>query len=118
MSDATAVSAVSAWHDVCAIADLETDRGVCALVDGHQVAIFRVSACRETLAVSNRDPFSGANVISRGIVGTQGGVPIVASPVYKHRFDLRSGMSLDDADVSLAVYPVRIVGDRVEVALR
>jgi nitrite reductase (NADH) small subunit len=108
---------MTVWHDVCAFGELEPDRGVCALVGDHQVAIFRLSSSGETLAVSNHDPFSGANVISRGIVGTVGDTPIVASPVFKHRFALRSGASLDDTAVSLAVYRVRVAGDRVEVAL-
>jgi nitrite reductase (NADH) small subunit len=105
------------WYRVCAESDLETDRGVCALVEGHQVAIFRLSWCGEVHAVSNHDPFSHANVLSRGIVGTTGGVPVVVSPVYKHRFDLRTGASLDDASVALVVYGVRVVDGRVEVAL-
>ena len=107
---------MTVWHDVCGSGDLEPDRGVCALVADQQVAIFRLSV-GETVAVSNHDPFSGANVISRGIVGTQCDVPIVASPVYKHRFDLRSGASLDDDRISIPVYPVRVNGDRVEVGL-
>jgi len=108
---------MTAWHDVCAFGEIEPDRGVCALVGEHQIALFHVSSCGEVLAVSNHDPFSGANVISRGIVGTQDDAPIVASPVYKHRFDLRSGLSLEDAGVALPVYPVRVTGDRVEVAI-
>ena len=108
---------MTAWHDVCAVGEIEPGRGVCALVGDHQIALFRVSSCGEVLAVSNHDPFSGASVISRGIVGTQDDVPIVASPVYKHRFDLRSGAALEDGGVALSVYPVRVTGDRVEVAV-
>ena len=39
-------------------------------------------------ALSNRDPYSGAYVLARGIVGTRGGLPTVASPMYKQVFDL------------------------------
>ena len=109
--------APTVWVDVCAYDDLVADRGVCALVGERQVAIFRVSPRDELFAVSNHDPFSRANVMSRGIVGSKGEVPKVASPMYKNAFDLRSGQSLDDPAVALAVYLVRRNGRRVEVAL-
>ena len=105
------------WVDVCAVDDLVPDRGVCALVSGHQVAVFRVSPTDELYAVSNHDPFSRANVISRGIVGSRGDIPKVASPMYKQNFDLRSGQCLDDVSVALDVYLVRRRAGRVEVSL-
>lgn len=109
--------------DVCGVDDLPPDRGVCALVAGAPVALFRVSAlpgegrpvADELLAVGNIDPFSSASVLSRGIVGSIGDRPVVASPLYKNRFDLRTGESLDDPAVRLPVYPVRVVGGRVVV---
>ena len=105
------------WHDVCGMAEIDPDRGVCALVEGAQVAIFRLSVSDEMHAVSNHDPFSGASVLSRGIVGTSADAPVVTSPVFKNKFDLRTGVSLDDPAVALAVYDVRVVGDRVEVGI-
>jgi len=105
------------WQDVCAYDDLVPDRGACALVDGRQVAVFRVSPGDQLFALSNHDPFSGANVISRGIVGSRGDVAKVASPMYKQSFDLRTGVCLDDPAVSLPVHLVRQRDGRVEVAL-
>ena len=61
--------------------------------------------------------FSGANVLARGIVGDKGGIPIVASPIYKQVFDLRSGQCLDDESVQIASYPVRLVDGAVEVGV-
>ena len=110
-------SPAATWHDVCAAHELQLDRGVCALVDGRQVAIFRVSPDGQLYAIGNADPFSGANVLSRGIVGTIAEAPMVASPVYKQRFDLRTGASLEDPSVAVPVYEVRLVGERVEVAV-
>lgn len=104
------------WVDVCAFDDLIPDRGVCALVDGEQVAIFRVSPTDDLYALSNHDPFSDAFVLSRGIVGSKGDVPKVASPVYKQNFDLRTGKCLDKPDVSVPTWAIRRRDDRVEVA--
>ena len=108
---------VTNWVDVCGFEDLVLDRGVCALVGPYQVALFRVSPDDELYALSNYDPFSGAYVLSRGIVGARADTPKVASPVYKQSFDLRSGQCLDDASVAVMTFPVRAVGGRVKVRL-
>lgn len=110
-------TATLTWQDVCAYDDLVPDRGVCALVDGRQVALFRVSPADELFALSNHDPFSGANVISRGIVGSKGDVAKVSSPMYKQSFDLRTGACLDDPAVFLPVHLIRERDGRVEVAI-
>jgi uroporphyrinogen-III synthase len=110
------VRSSSRWVDVCELARLSFDRGVCALVDGQQVALFRVAPSGELYAVSNYDPFSKAFVLSRGIVGSKGDIVKVASPVYKNAFCLRTGASLDDANVRLRTYPIRVTGGRVQVA--
>jgi nitrite reductase (NADH) small subunit len=95
------------WVAVCPYARLEPERGVAAYVDGVQVAIFRTHDGR-LHAIDNRDPFSGACVLSRGIVGNRGSTPTVASPMHKQVFDLTSGRCLDDPDVAVRTYPVRV----------
>jgi len=57
------------WRPVCRADQVPVERGICALVDGQQVALFR-TADGELFALSNQDPFSGAMVLSRGIVGS------------------------------------------------
>ena len=106
------------WTDVCAFDDLIPDRGVCALVGAEQVALFRVSPGDELYALSNHDPFSRANVMSRGIVGSRGEVPKVASPMYKQSFDLRTGQCLDDPAVAIAVFATRVSDGRVQIRRR
>lgn len=106
------------WVDVCALEDILPGTGVAALVAGEQIALLRGRDGKALYALSNFDPFSRAFVIARGIVGDRGGVPKVASPIYKQNFDLRSGRCLDDPSVSLPVYPVRLRGGRVEVGTR
>jgi nitrite reductase (NADH) small subunit len=105
------------WADVAAVDQLTPGRGVAALVGGRQVAVFLVDG-GEVLAVDNYDPFSGAHVLSRGIVGDRAGTVKVASPVYKQSFDLRTGQCLDDAHVSVAAYDVKIVEGVVLVGHR
>lgn len=99
------------WVAVCRLGMLQPNRGVAALLPGGaQVAVFRTGH-DDVFALSNVDPFSGTGVLSRGIVGDRGGVPVVMSPLYKQAFDLRTGMCLDDSTVSVAVYPVLRDGD-------
>jgi nitrite reductase (NADH) small subunit len=110
----TAARLVDRWVAVCDVGVLQPERGVAALVDGRQVAVFRTFD-GALYALDNRDPFSGAYVLSRGIVGTHGDTPTVASPMFKQVFDLRTGACLDDGDIRVATYPVRLAGERVEV---
>ena len=104
------------WHAICPVGRLLPDRGAAALVGGVPVAVFLLRT-GELFVVDNLDPCSGANVLSRGLVGDAGGVPKVASPMYKQRFDLRTGACLDDPDRRVGVHHARIVDDVVEVAL-
>ncbi|MFD5268760.1 nitrite reductase small subunit NirD [Streptomyces sp. NPDC058335] len=98
------------WFTVCDLSLLVPGRGVAALLpDGRQVALFRDRA-GELYAVDNRDPFSGAAVLSRGLTGSVQGRPFVASPLLKQRFDLRSGQCLDDDTVRITTYEVRATG--------
>lgn len=103
----------STWHFVCELDDILPDAGVAALLDGKQIAIFRSG---DTVhALSNFDPHSNANVLSRGLVGDVQTEPVVASPVYKHHFSLITGRCIEDADMSVPVYPVRVSDGRVWV---
>jgi nitrite reductase (NADH) small subunit len=98
---------------VCRLDRIRPDRGVCALVDGAQIAIFRVGD--RVFALGNHDPFSGAAVLARGLIGDRRGVLKVASPIYKQSFALETGVCLDDPAVSVPVYPCRVRGGVVEV---
>src|SRR5690606_21188370 len=104
------------WVDVCDYDTLLPERGVCALVDGEQVALFRTYD-GTVHALGNRDPFSGVYVLSRGIVGTRKGEPTVASPLHKQVFSLVSGRCLDEPGVAVPVYRARVTGGHVQVAV-
>jgi nitrite reductase (NADH) small subunit len=71
----------------------------------------------EVLAIDNLDPCSGASVLSRGLVGDADGVPTVASPMYKQRFDLRTGQCLDAPGRWVAVHRAMIADGSIHVRL-
>ncbi|MEU2950653.1 nitrite reductase (NAD(P)H) small subunit [Streptomyces xanthochromogenes] len=93
------------WFTVFATARLIPGRGVAALLpDGRQAAVFTDRRGR-TYAIDNRDPFTGAYILSRGLLGsTPEGRPYVASPLLKHRFDLETGVCLDDETRTVQTY--------------
>ncbi|MDX6250551.1 MAG: nitrite reductase small subunit [Kribbellaceae bacterium] len=101
---------------VCGYAALLPERGVAALIGQRQIALFRTHD-GTVYALDNHDPFSGANVMSRGIVGSRGDVPTVASPMFKQVFDLRTGICLDDPDVAIPTYGVQVVDGQVTVSI-
>ena len=105
------MTTVDLWQSICDLDELLPDSGVAALIEGRQVALFRVGT--SVYAIDNFDPNSGANVISRGIVGDIAGEPVVASPVYKHHFSLITGRCLEDVEQSVHAWPVRIHENRV-----
>ena len=106
------------WNTICSVEDVVLNTGVAALVDGEQVAIFRVKAAEGEAfyAVSNYDPFSNANVVSRGIVGSIDDQVVVSSPLYKQHFRLDNGQCLQDQQVSLKTWAVNVQDGRVLVA--
>jgi nitrite reductase (NADH) small subunit len=107
------------WQPVCGLAELEIGRGVTALVHGQAVAIFRTDD-RTVFALGNHDPFvRGASAgLAKGIVGRRGGVWFVGSPAHRHAFDLRTGRCLEDAQVAVPAYDVKVLGGTVHVGHR
>jgi nitrite reductase (NADH) small subunit len=99
---------------VCLLEDIEVEGGVAALVAGAAIAIFRTHE-GNVYATSNYDPVSRASVMARGIVGTRGEAPVVASPMHKQAYDLRTGQCLDDAAVRIPTYHARVVDGIVHV---
>jgi nitrite reductase (NADH) small subunit len=105
------------WQIVCRVDDLQPDSGVCALVNGLQVAIFYMPKDKVVYAINNYDPFGNANVLSRGIIGDINGQPVVASPLYKQHFNLQTGVCLEDETVTIPAYAVRIENGSVQVSM-
>lgn len=110
-------------HTVCQLQDIIPETGVCALIEGKQIAIFRTKQ-DDLFALDNFDPFSQANVLSRGLIGgttivddtgADKEVLYVASPIYKQRFNLATGQCLDDESVTLNTYQVALEDSKVVI---
>ncbi len=103
---------------LCDQNDLVANSGICAIVDGQQIAIFYLpNESPQIYAIGNWDPIGKANVLSRGMVGDINERLVVASPLYKQHFDLLTGECLDDNDVTVPVYKVKLASDQVLLTL-
>ena len=104
------------WTTICPLDRILPNTGVCALVNGQQIAVFRVGEGADVYAIDNLDPFSKAYVLSRGIVGDRNGIPKVASPIYKQNFSLLTGECLDDSTVRLQTFPAQVLDGQVQIS--
>ncbi len=99
---------------LCALSDLVANSGVAVLHEGEQIALFYLpDETPSVFAVGNHDPIGGANVLSRGIIGDVNGEVVVASPLYKQHFSLRTGVCVEQSDVKIPVYEVHVVNDAI-----
>lgn len=111
------MTATEQWIDICGVADLVPNAGVCALVGERQVALFYLPEAARVYAIDNFDPVGRANVLSRGIIGSVGERVIVASPLYKEQYCLASGQCLDNEALKLDTWPTRLDGGRLLLAV-
>lgn len=102
------------WMRACRLEDLEPSWGEAVLLRMRQIAIFLLSP-REVYAVSHQDPCGGAAVMARGIVGSRGERPVLASPLHKDVYDLGTGECYSDPGLALETFRTRIVDGFIEV---
>jgi nitrite reductase (NADH) small subunit len=106
---------MSEWTTICDHNSLINNTGICAKYNDQQVAIFYCKRSENVYAVSNFDPIGKAQVMSRGIMGSTKGETYVASPLYKQRYNLSTGVCLDDASQTLTTFDVRIADNEVQL---
>jgi nitrite reductase (NADH) small subunit len=101
------------WAAVCLLDDLEEYWGEAALIEGEQIALFRLPG-NLLHAVGNVDPRTRAAVLARGIIGSRGNSPTITSPLHKEVYDLSTGACLSGGE-GIRVFDVRCVDGVVEV---
>lgn len=103
------------WTQVCTTEDLVENSGICVLLNGQQIAIFYLllQGQHQLFALGNYDPIAGANVMSRGIPGSVGDRLVVASPLYKQQFCLQSGQCLQQPELQLPRFAVKLQDGQV-----
>jgi nitrite reductase (NADH) large subunit len=105
------------WVTVGKVVDFPLEGGATVKYGQVQLAVFHFASRGEWYASQNMCPHKRAFVLSRGIIGSQGETPKVACPLHKKTFSLQSGECLTGDEMSVKVFPVRIVGEEVQLFL-
>ncbi len=96
------------WVKVGKVADFPVDGGRAVKYGNTQIAVFRLASRDAWYACQNLCPHKQEMVLSRGIIGDQGGVPKVACPLHKKTFSLESGTCLSGESYQVEVFPVKV----------
>lgn len=105
------------WQTICSKSELIENTGVCALFEQKQIAIFLCGQTDTLYAIDNYDPIGNAYVLSRGILGSIGDKTVIASPLYKQHFCLKSGVCIEDPSICIGTYRVRAHKGNVQLGL-
>ena len=107
------------WRPICKLHDVPENEGVCAWVEGKQIAIYNFKAIGKWFASENKCPHKMQEILSRGILGTTGEnyEPKIACPFHKKTFSLETGKCLSGDELSIKIYPVMIEDDFIYVGL-
>ncbi len=99
------------WHDATALDDLWDGAGMSITLAGVELALFRIAG--EVFATAAMCTHGQARLCDGFVEGHE-----VECPLHQGRFDLRSGApTCAPAAQPIAIYPVRIEGGRVFIAL-
>ena len=101
--------------DVGAVDDFPINGGAAVLISQSQIAVFRHDSVGAWYATQNLCPHKQLQVLSRGILGMENGVPKVACPIHKNTYKLDSGRGISTKGFNLSTFEVRVLGDRVSV---
>ncbi|MGU3294601.1 Rieske (2Fe-2S) protein [Williamsia sp. M5A3_1d] len=93
------------------ISDLTHGEGRAYAIDGVQIAVFRVGP-DEVRATGAVCPHRGGPIADGQVDGTK-----VMCPLHQYSYAFADGTCSDPSIGVLPVYPARVVGDVVEVAL-
>jgi nitrite reductase (NADH) large subunit len=103
------------WVRAARVDDVPRDGGITIAHGALRVAVFHFASRGEWWATQATCPHRKDDVLGRGLLGTQNGVPKVACPLHKKTFALATGEGLADPRYCIRTYPVEVRGDAVWV---
>lgn len=106
---------VKKWFLAGKISDFPQDGGACVKYENKQIAVFRFDRRSQWYACQNLCPHKLEMVLSRGMIGEEEGIPKVACPMHKKTFSLEDGGGLNDDQLKIAVYPVKVEDENVYI---
>jgi nitrite reductase (NADH) small subunit len=95
---------------VASVADIPAGGGITVEVGGKPVAVFNCDGA--FYAIDDTCPHQGGPLGEGEIEGT-----VVTCPWHEWRYDVRTGVNVDDADCRVAAYPVKVEGESVLIEI-
>lgn len=96
------------WTRLVRAAEVPAEGGMAVRVGRAELALFHFESRGEWYVTQNMCPHKQELVLSRGLLGDQGGTPKVACPFHKKTFSLESGECLSGDELSIATFPARV----------
>lgn len=104
----TKLQDVKVWFKAASVNDFPKDGGACVKYKDKQIAVYNYKRTQTWYACQNLCPHKLEMVLSRGMIGDQGGIPKVACPMHKKTFSLETGENLNGNLEAIATYPVKV----------
>jgi len=107
------MTTTATWIKACKTSDIPENGGAAVLINGEQIAIYNFTVRNEWYATQNLCPHKMQEVLSRGMIGSQGEdcEPKVACPFHKKTFSLKTGACLSGDDYKISTYEVKVEGE-------
>lgn len=105
------------WVRACRTEAILPDSGGAYRHGEQQIAIFRFASGDAWYAIDNRCPHMNDQVLARGLLGDENGIPKVACPQHKRVFSLETGESLSGDGSCVRAFAVKIVAEWVWLSL-
>lgn len=105
---AAAKSKVNIWYKAAPVSAFPENGGLCVKYKDLQIAVFNFTRRNEWYACQNLCPHKMQMILSRGMIGSQGGEPKVACPFHKKTFSLKTGQNLEGDTCSIVTFPVKV----------
>lgn len=103
-----AADQVQVWFKTARVSDFPLNGGACVKYRDLQIAVFYFTRQQSWYACQNLCPHKLEMVLSRGLIGEEGGVAKVACPLHKRTFSLETGENLNGDLPAIATYPVKV----------
>lgn len=99
---------VTVWFKVVEVSKFPKNGGACVKYKDKQVAVYNFTREGSWYACQNMCPHKMEMVLSRGMIGEEGGEPKVACPLHKKTFSLKTGENLNGDLSPISTYPVKV----------
>lgn len=100
---------IKVWYKAARAIDFPENGGSCVKYKDLQVAVFNFARRNEWYACQNLCPHKMQMILSRGLIGSAEGEPMVACPFHKKTFSLKNGACLNATEEKITVFPVKVL---------